>query len=388
MKERYDIIVVGAGPVGSMAAREAASGGASVLLLDRKTVVGDPIRCGEVIGEKSMELLVPLDERWIVNRIHSACLISPSGHQVFVDNIGAGLVLDRMKFDQAVAGMAQQRGVELALRQNVTGLLKEDGKVRGVEIKDRDGRRLQIRCNLVIAADGVDSRAARWAGLETATSLEDIETCVQYMINGVEWDPDILYFYMGMETAPEGYLWVFPRGKGLANVGIGISGRCAKNQGPVKYLDQFIQRHFPGSTVVRRDVGGVTVCPSLSRLCAHGFMVAGDAARQVNCMNGGGIFFGMMAGRLAGETAARAVQKGDFSESALSDYPRRWFKTLGSDQKRSYRLKQAVLAVSDETKDKIAFRLHNRRRLSYFSVFKSVFGTKPLLLLKLFLFFR
>ncbi len=388
MGDFFDIIVVGAGPAGSAAAMAAARAGVSVLLLERKKIVGDPIRCGEVLGRKSLQLLVDEDERWIVNRIHSTCFISPGGHRVTINRIGTGLVLHRQKFDEAMAGLAQSAGAELRLQCRAVSLIREHGLIRGVQIRTADQGLVTIRCRVVIAADGVESRVARWAGIQSAVQIHDIESCLQYVVAGVDVDEDTLSFYMGADVAPEGYLWVFPRRNREANVGIGISGRCAGERGPQQYLDRFLRERFPDAVILRRDVGGVTVCPCLKRLCLDNFMVVGDAARQVNCLNGGGIIYGMNAGRIAGQVASDAVKRVNCTASVLSEYPRRWFRGLGRQQLKSYALKEAVLRVDDGIKDRIAEKLKDRSHLTYFDVFKGVFWTKPWLLFKLIRFFK
>ncbi|MFH1761136.1 MAG: NAD(P)/FAD-dependent oxidoreductase [bacterium] len=388
MNNFYDIIVVGAGPAGAMAAGEAVSQGASVMLLERKSIVGYPIRCGEALGRKSLQLLVDEDDSWVVNMVHTACFVSPGGHKVYVDNIGTGLILDRQKFDEHLVKLAQKQGVELYLEKNVVGLEKKSDRIIIVKVKDNAYKIHEIECHLLIAADGVDSRIARWAGISTALPLSLIETCIQYVVADVKIDDDICYFYMGEEIAPNGYLWIFPRGDGKANIGIGISGEKAKNRGPQYYLDRFIKEKYRNAKIIRRNVGGVPVAKCIDELCGDNFMVVGDAARQVNCLNGGGIIYCMNAGKIAGKIAAKAVMEHDYSAKNLQEYPRQWLKGLGRNQISSFELKEAILRIPDSTKDHIAGKISNKRNLSYFSIFKSVFWTNPFLLIKLIRFFK
>ena len=90
---------------------------------------------------------------------------------------------------------------------------------------------------LVIGADGVESRVGRWANLDTTTALHDIETCVQYTMEGLNIDPECCQLHFGGEIAPGGYLWIFPKGPGVANVGLGISGENARRMKPSRWRD-------------------------------------------------------------------------------------------------------------------------------------------------------
>ncbi len=104
MNTEYDVIVVGGGPAGSVAAWEAAKGGASVLLLEKDRDIGYPVRCAEGIGAASLKEFIEPDERWIAARIKSFKLISPNGTAVQVDGIGElGYILERRMFDYELA---------------------------------------------------------------------------------------------------------------------------------------------------------------------------------------------------------------------------------------------------------------------------------------------
>ena len=113
----YDLIVVGAGPGGSTAARYAAENGARVLLLEKRDKIGYPVRCGEGIAPKWLEFSnIPIDDYWISKKVKGAKIYSPNGSCLVVedDNLGTevGLVIDRVKFDQTVADLAVKAGAE------------------------------------------------------------------------------------------------------------------------------------------------------------------------------------------------------------------------------------------------------------------------------------
>ena len=133
MKTNYDIIVVGAGPAGSMAARFAAEQGVSVLMLEKDRDVGYPVRCGEAISKAGVEEFIPSDEKWITAHINKFSLNAPDGTEALVEFDDAGYVLERRIFDYELAKTAANAGAEILTRAYVNGLIIENGTVAGVK---------------------------------------------------------------------------------------------------------------------------------------------------------------------------------------------------------------------------------------------------------------
>jgi digeranylgeranylglycerophospholipid reductase len=342
LRRRYDVVVVGAGPGGSVAAREAARWGLSVLLLEKRQEIGSPVRCAEGVAH---ELLVPFiepDPHWI-SAVVSKAQIAVVGDGTTVTRQaegGRGYILERRVFDRVLAEEAAKAGTQVMVKTAATGLLLEDGIVRGVVARGPVGT-MEIECAVVIGADGVESQVGPWAGLDTALPLRDAMACAQYLLAGVEIDPARCYYYVGQEMAPGGYAWAFPKGEGKANVGLGVQADLATDSA-LNYLTRFIesQPHLAQGSPVTLVVGGVPVAPPLPRLVASGLILVGDAARQVDPLTGGGIANAMMAGRLAAEVAAQAIAAGDTSAEVLAAYEKRWMAVRGRKMARNYRLKE------------------------------------------------
>lgn len=346
VKDFYDVIVVGAGPAGSVAARFAAEQGASVLLLERDREPGIPVRCAEGVSHNGIIPFIEIDSRWIASTINVARLQSPDGNVAFMYNNGVGYVLERRIFDAALAEKACNSGVHLLTKADATGLLFDQGKIAGVKFSHQ-GIENTVKCRIVIGADGVESRVGRWAGLKTAVRLEDIDTCVQYTLAGIQIQADTCEFYFGNKIAPGGYIWVFPKASDKANVGIGVSGHRTQNKGPKEYLDDFVQQRFPQGQAVYTVYGGVPTAATLREIVTDNLMLVGDAARQVNPITGGGIVQAMIAASLAGKVAAEACQKDRTDKKFLSSYPKEWNKKLGHSQQVMHKLKSRFLNMPD-----------------------------------------
>jgi len=351
----FDIIVVGAGPVGAIAAEHAALQGASVLLLDKKKEVGVPVRCGEgLLGSVLEELDIPMERRWVCAEVNKIEAHSPSGSVIQIKVPFTGYILDRRLFDRTLASRAEKAGAKLRMDAQVTSLLRDGEGIVGVVVGDDE-----IRSKVVIGADGVEGRVGRWAKMTTHLAPADIGSCVQYHVEGMEVDTNKAEFYWGSRYVPSGYAWVFPKGEDRANVGIGVIGgpdvdlrRC---------LDRFIEFRGPGGRTSRYIAGCVPLSRPLERSVKDNVVLVGDAARQVNPVGGGGLVFGMISGRIAGEVAGGVVSEGGQMEQ-LQRYDAMWKKRFYKYLVRSYKMKS--FAYSSDRNMELIFRLF--KPVSYF----------------------
>jgi len=204
-----------------------------------------------------------------------------------------------------------------------------------------------FRARIVIGADGVEAMVGRWAGLEARVPARDMESCAQYVLQGIDFDPDAIYLQFGRDIAPGGYAWLFPKGVAVANVGLGLVALKADGRNARQYLDDWIARRYPGGARTGHTVGGVIVHTTIQATYTDGALVAGDAAHMINPLSGGGIVNAMKAGRLAGRTAAAALRAGDPSARRLAQYHCAWMDLLGHDHLKYYRLKRALEELDD-----------------------------------------
>jgi digeranylgeranylglycerophospholipid reductase len=351
MKKEYDIIVAGAGPAGSMAARYAAEQGVSVLMLEKDRDVGYPVRCGEAISKAGVEEFIKPDPKWIAATISKFSFNAPDGTEVILDFGEAGYVLERRIFDYELARTAADAGTEILTRAYVNGLIFNDGKVTGVKY-EYQGERKELRSKVVIAADGVESRIGRWAELTTHIDFRDMESAVQITAANIPVDQDTLYFYFGQEYAPQGYFWVFPKGNNKANIGLGVSGLIGKKKSALSFLNDFMSKYYPSAPILTTIAGGVPCTITLNKISAPGIMIVGDAARQVNPLSGGGIASGMIGGSIAGRIAAEAVKANKIDH--LLTYDKAWADRLGKRHEIFDRIKNGIYNFSDERFNNIA----------------------------------
>jgi digeranylgeranylglycerophospholipid reductase len=359
MDTEYDVLVVGAGPGGSTAARFAAEGGAKTLMIEKRQEIGTHVRCGEGIAKGLLDQAkIPIDKSWIAAEMDGARVVSPSGHTFEVDESKAGaevgFVVERDLFDRKLAELAARAGADIEVKTSATGFIREDGKIVGMKVI-RKGEPMEIRARIIIGADGFESQVGRWAGIDTKLAPNDIMTCVQYRLTNIDCDPKYTEFYAG-SAAPGGYVWVFPKGEGTANVGIGIGGNTVKRGGdPKKYLDEWIANNPKMKNAKQLDMvgGGCSVCAPLDSVVTDNVMLVGDAARMIDPMTGGGIAHACLAGRFAGMVAAEGIQVGDYSSEFFQKYEKLWRAEIEEKLFLNWMAKEKLVTISDEVFDKL-----------------------------------
>jgi len=359
MDTEYDVLVVGAGPGGSTAARFAVEGGAKTLMIEKRQEIGTHVRCGEGIAKGLLDQAkIPIDKSWIAAEMDGARVVSPSGHTFEVDEAKAGaevgFVVERDQFDRKLAELAARAGADIEVKTSATGFIREDGKIVGMKVI-RKGEPMEIRARIIIGADGFESQVGRWAGIDTKLAPNDIMTCVQYRLTNIDCDPKYTEFYAG-SAAPGGYIWVFPKSEGTANVGIGIGGNMVKQGGdPKKYLDEWIANNPKMKNAKQLDMvgGGCSVCAPLDSVVTDNVMLVGDAARMIDPMTGGGIAHACLAGRFAGMVAAEGIQVGDYSSEFFQKYEKLWRAEIEEKLFLNWMAKEKLVTISDEVFDKL-----------------------------------
>ena len=386
---RYDVVVVGSGPAGSSTARFAAEAGAKVLMIERRAEVGVPVLCGEGISQKIDTFHVLEGKRWIASKMDGARIFSPNGTMVRLSAEFAGsetgYVVFRDIFDQELASGAVKKGAKLMLDTCAVGLTKKGEKINGITVQ-RFGEQFDIEADLIVGADGVESRVGRWAGIRTTLKPYDLETCAQYTLANVKWDSPYCDFYLGKKIAPGGYVWVFPKGNDVVNVGIGVLASLSQSGLALKLLDSFIASRpdLRKGEPLRLLAGADPVAEPVESVRDHVLLV-GDAARQVDPITGGGLMTSVEGGKIAGEVIGKAVKTQKFDQQTLSEYETRWKEAYGRKLHRNYVVKEIMLDMDDKTLDMLADSLKDYKfeEFSTLSIIKALVGKHPSLLVKL-----
>lgn len=389
MEMKYDVVVVGGRLAGSTSSIFASKGGLDVLMIEKRQEIGTPVQCAEATTNDTFKILeMDPSKKYLCTEINGVDFYAPNGKhfRVKANNMYGfqeGYVLERKIFDKQLAIESAKAGTEIMVKTTVKDLIIKDGQVSGVVAKHL-GKTFDIKADIVIAADGIESNIARMAGLKTANKIKDIASCAQYEMVGVDIDPNYLQIHHGQNIAPGGYLWMFPKGDGVANVGLGVVN---SKETAIYHLNKFIKKL--DATPVELNVGGVPLSGPIEKTFSSGLMVVGDAAGQVDPMNGAGIENTITCGRIAGEVAVEAIKNEDTSSQYLKKYEDLWRLTIGKNLETSLKYQKIFQNLKDDDFNVLAEFLENKNieSISKLSILKFLKNYPHLITLLLNVFF-
>ena len=233
-------------------------------------------------------------------------------------------------------------GAELLIKTRVTKIEGTTVETSGIFGKHK------LKAKVIIGADGPNSLVAKSKGLTFKPGEKEISVAIEYQVRNVDIDPDALEMYFGNNFMPGGYAWIFPEGEGRANVGVGIPrGMAEKGTSAKEYLNRFIQNHPLASRKLENRVimsviaGILPVNGAPERTATENSLVVGDAAGHIIATNGGGIPPAMIAGKVAGETAAGFVE----GRCRLEEYDRLWRAQIGNAIETSVQARQLMNGI-------------------------------------------
>jgi digeranylgeranylglycerophospholipid reductase len=387
-EEKYDVVVVGAGPAGSITAKTAAERGLDVLLIERNPVIGVPVKCAEGVS-REVERFVDIDPKCICRTFKGNITYGPDGTAVILSVEGeevTGYVLDRQFFDKFLALEAARAGADIWVRTHAYGVIQENGYAKGV-YANSGGVDVRISADVVVGADGVESKIGQWGGIDTTLRLADLGICAQFLMCDIEFNHDYCEIFFGDEIAPKGYAWVFPKGADSANVGIGIGGDVSSDHHrALDYLNAFVNDRFPNGKVIAEAFGTVPLSGPKYETVANGMILVGDAARHVNPFTGGGIVYAIQGGEIAGDVIAKAAHEKDFSKRMLLEYEKRWRKEFGRILDVGLRIRDIVMGLNSQDLNKFFHLLAGELKIKGFSergLLKEVIKKNPKILFSL-----
>jgi len=330
IRMEYDLVVVGAGPAGSIAAKTAAEKGLDVLLVEKRQEIGTPVRCGELVSSRAIAKFTEINKKWVAAEVKWAKIYLPDGKEIIQsgeDEKEVQLVLERKIFDRHLAELAAKAGADIMVKTAAIGLKRRKDGLVDIILR-KIGEDFSVKSKIIIGADGIESRVGKWAGIDTSLELDEIGSAVQYLMIDVDFDSDYAYFWFSKDIAPGGYAWLFPKGERKANIGLGVIPALT-NKSAKEYLDDFVKKNFEGGKILEVVAGAVPLKGPIETAVADNVMLAGDAARHADPFTGGGIANAMKAGFFAACVAAEAIEKKDYSREFLKKYDEFWKNDFG-----------------------------------------------------------
>ena len=347
----YDIVVVGGGPAGSSAAYTAAKNGAKVALIEKEERIAQTVRTSGVTWIKDVKKFSIPKECY--NEIKNYSFCSPNNKVTISDSEPRAVVLDVRKTYRWLASQAEKEGTEIFVNTNVTNIIKnKQGKICGVKASSKDD--YIFNSKIVIDASGFQSVVAKSLGV---AKWERFGAGAECEAHAEHVDSDTWWLMVGQKYSPAGYAWIFPVGKNVVRIGVGI-GKPESAVDPTVRLKELMESKLGPI----KDLGKITpiefhygLIPNdgLSRKTVYdNLILVGDSAGQANPLVLEGIRYAILFGRVAGEISSNAIKSGDTSEKSLIKYEENWKNAIESKINSASKVQNRWIGLTDVEWDK------------------------------------
>lgn len=361
MTNSVDIAVVGGSVSGGAAAYTAAGRNASIALFEEHRDPGYPNHCPghiSIAGLRRVGIKLPI--QLLENEIYGGKFYSPRGYELtFTFPEPVFLVLNRVGLERYLVMEAGRKGAEIKVGSRVVGVSKEYNGHRSLQVKH--GSMTEVwDAKVVLDAEGYSTTLSRQLGLPTPSMKMAVYGAHAIVEGAEDLEEGLVEVYYGNRVAPGFYAWIIPMKDGRAK--IGLASNVGRTQ---RYMQYLMHEHPIASKKLRRSkiiyelYYPITLGGPISKTYTDGFMVIGNAASQVKPTTGGGIIFGMLAGRRSAEVAIEALSQGDCSAQNLASYEQLWRKELGFDLNAMLWFRRILNRLSDERLNKI-FKIYLR----------------------------
>ncbi len=347
---------MGGSSCGSFSAFSAAKASTDAIVFEEHEAIGIPSYCAGHLSLSGLRRLglLPLPKKIVENEFRNAVFYSPCGKEFSVRfSSPVTCAVHRESFDQYVAELAMKAGVQYRLGIRVESLVLENNFVKGIVVS-HEGKSKKLTSNIVIDAEGISSNLLKRAGLPTLNRSAVVNAVHAEVDKIDDVESDEVEVYLGRQYAPGFYAWIIPRRDGSAKIGL-----ATKMGNPKKYLQEFMRNHpiaskkLKKSKIVKESFHPITLGGAIRKTYYNGLLIVGDAASQVKPTTGGGLIFGLLCSKIAGEVAAKAVKDNDYSAEFLSQYQSRWKRAIGFELAVMRYLRLMLNRLSDKEFDKL-----------------------------------
>jgi len=333
----YDVVIVGAGPAESTAAKYLAEKKLKVILIDKEKFPRNK-SCGGGLPLKVLKQFDYLEKNNLIESYTYGGYIYSSSLKYVIDAKKETPVLAmirRINFDYNLVKLAIKKGAEFVDGKKVIDININPDKA--IVILDDN---IEIQTKIIIGSDGVWSTVAEKTGLRSSNTPANIALYCEFPMTKQQMDQyftEKRYGHMHNKVLGiNGYGWVFPK-KEHVNIGIGIVGESIEKN-LKKFLNKYIQllkdnKNIPTGINVGEIKGAALPKKPLDQTYAERVILCGDAAGLINPFSGEGIDYAMYSARLAAEVVYNAIEKRDYSSKFLSKYEKLWKKDFGKDIK-------------------------------------------------------
>ena len=348
----YDLVIVGGGPAGSSVAYEASKNGIKVALLEKEETIAQSVRTSGVTWIQNIkEFGIPDD---CYNPIKNYSFCSPNNEVTIRDTIPQAAVLDVRKTYRWLAEQAKNEGADIFLKTNINNVIKnKDGDIIGVSGTSKEGEVI-FHSKVIVDASGFSSTVSKAMGF--VTQWERFGAGAEYEAEVENIDQETWWLMVGQKYSPAGYAWIFPVGKDIVRIGVGV-GKPESQVDPTERLKELMDSKIGPISKLGKITPiefhyGLIPNDGLSRKTVYNNLIlVGDSAGQANPLVLEGIRYAIKFGRVAGQIASNAIKSGKTDENALYPYEENWKKDIQAKIKAAGKVQDRWIGLSDKEWD-------------------------------------
>jgi geranylgeranyl reductase family protein len=336
----HDVIVVGAGPIGSYTAYLLAKEGMNVGIFERNPFIGKDINCTGIISVQCLKKF-DLPAEVVLKQVDSIKAIAPSGNYLrYQSESPLAYIVNRSLFDQEINKMAVQHGATTYLNAKVSEVKITDNAFT-IKIRTEDRERV-FSSKVGVIATGFELHSLNGISGNSTSFLFGIQTDVKME------DVDGIEVYFGEKIAPGSFAWVVPTNGNSVKIGLIV------NKTPADFLKGFLKNPYIALRL-KSPANHVKCSPipvrRIPKSYAERLIVVGEAAGQVKATTGGGIYFGILCAEIAANTILKAVKYGDYREKTFQEYETAWRKKIEPELRAGVMLRSIFSRLSDHQID-------------------------------------
>lgn len=353
---KCDVLVIGAGPVGTVFSYVAATRGCHVVMVDRKNEVAAPLRGGEAVSQFLFEELsqeLPFLQQVYTWPIHDTIIYNPVAKITTREDKWKSFMLNRKEAEKTMAQAAVHAGSELVLGTTVTDVVMKGQDISKVKARTIKGD-VEFTPKIVVGADGATSfiRTRLLGEHKLLAGVKDWGCAVELEVTNLHLDvPNSMQLFMGAITG--GYGYIFPKGNDRADVGVGARPFYGPNPFSMKSPLELYYELARSNPVMHRQLkdaspleikGGIIDLSKPLHPVYGNTILVGDAANQNFAYVGEGIIPGWQAALIAGGKVADALEQKDLT--ILNQYPEEYEASfIGQEARRTVQIKDNISKV-------------------------------------------
>ncbi|MGO9387752.1 MAG: geranylgeranyl reductase family protein [Methanobacterium sp.] len=366
----YDVLIVGAGPVGTTFARYMALNGFKVGVLEKKKEVGVPLQCAGLLG-KQIKKVNPLPNELIINQVYGAYIHSPSNHELKISKKEPqAYVLDRVGYDKFLAQLAVDAGAELFLNHRV-----KDVDIKKGQVYMGNGKE-EMSAKVIIGADGYNSLISEKIFNESNKTQKQVQAA-QFLVNFKKklFDTNYVHLHLNAALSP-GFIWTIPLTESTAR--IGLFGNKDYHQ-LNNILKDFLNHNtkYGEYSILKKYYGIIPVYNSKKKLVKNNSLLLGDAAAQVKPTTGGGLIMGFKCAKIAADITTKALKNDDMR--ILTDYESEYQNKFKKELNMQLRVQNIFKTLSDNDLDYMLNKLKDKGAEKIISEYGDIDSQSPLI---------